>query len=200
MRTLTTTILTLAAMASHAATPHRPPSQAPFIPDMDMQTAKAYCDTAPIRDPEGIYLWPGQHGLVLLKACRQTGDAPIAYEIISIESSDILLSPGQVTGYLYPSPNPEDYHLYLYSDIGLDAVTSPRHMAATFDPMRQVFEFKGKKTKVSINPLTLIPHMRSLLRVKTEDPTKDIPDGLRRIYPAPAPTPANPSLPYPRYF
>ena len=183
-----------------AKTPHNIPDKAPIIPDMDLKAAKAYCDTTPIRDPEGIYIWPANGEVVLLTADTHTGNAPTAYKIINLESRDILLSPGQVTGFLFSSPTARDFHLYLYTDISAESVSSPQHMAATYDPSQQVFKFKNRKTKININPLSLIPHMRSLLRIKIEDPVSGIPDGLRRIYPAPHPTPDNPSLPYPRYF
>ena len=66
--------------------------------------------------------------------------------------------------------------------------------------MQQTFNFKERKTSVTFNPLALIPRMRSFLRINTNNPIKEIPGGLRRIYPVPNPTPNNPALPYPRYF
>ncbi len=196
------TLIALALLATLCLQAHNPqaPEKAPFIHGMDLQAARAYCDSMPIRDPEGIYVWSEKGAVVLLRACTHAGDIPSAYEIINLESADILLPPGQVTGYMYPSPTAEDFHLYIYGDIGKEGASSPRHMAATYEPMQQSFKFKGRKTSVSLNPLSLIPHLRSLLRIKTENPADAIPDGLRRIYPAPIPTPDNPAIPYPRYF
>lgn len=199
MRTAIIALALLAALSLRAHTP-QPPDKAPLIHGMDLQAAKAYCDSMPIRDPEGIYVWPEKGSLVLIRTCAHTGEIPSAYEIINLESADILLPPGQVTGYIYPSPTAEDFHLYIYGDIGRDGASSPKHMAATHEPMQQSFRFKGRKTSVTLNPLSLIPHLRSLLRIKTENPADAIPDGLRRIYPAPIPTHDNPAIPYPRYF
>lgn len=200
MRTLTAILIVILSALTLRANDHELPTQAPLIKGMDREAATAYCDSMPIRDPEGMYFWPEKGSVVLLRACRYKADTPVAYEIINLESPDILMPPGQVVGYLFSSSTAEDYHLYVYEHIDKEAVTSPRHMAATFEPMQQSFKFQGRKTSVSINPLSLIPHLRSLLRIKSENPVNDIPDGLRRIYPAPHPTPDNPSIPYPRYF
>lgn len=195
-------LIALALLAAINMLAHTPqvPDKAPFIRGMDLDAARAYCDSMPIRDPEGIYVWPEKGAIILLRACAHTGGIPSAYEMINLESADILMPPGQVTGYLYPSPAAEDYHLYLYGATDREGASSPRHLAATFEPMQQSFKFKGRKTSVSLNPLSLIPHLRSLMRVKTENPAAAIPDGLRRIYPAPIPTHDNPSIPYPRYY
>lgn len=200
-------MLSASAMTNNIASAQNIPPVAPTHRFIDYNRAMQYCDSTPMRGPEGIYIWPDNASTVLIRASEinnipgnHKASAPDSYEIIAIESADILIAPGQTLGYLIPSSDPEDYTIYLYSDISYDKVSKPKRKAAKFNPMRSTFHIKGPKLKVTFNPLTLIPRMRSLLRLKIENPLAEIPDGMRRLYPAPSPTPNNPSLPYPRYF
>lgn len=123
---------------------------------------------------------------------------PTEYEIINIESSDIMLQPGQVLAYLYPTASPDKFHAYVYENIGIRNLSRPKHKAADFNHRKQTIILQSKKRTFSINPLGLIPRMRSILRMRTEDPVTDLPQGLRLIYP-PAKAEQETIL-YPRYL
>lgn len=209
MRNLLSIISLLICVSAAQAQLPGPPAHAPFTPGITANAAKNYCDTVALRAPEGIYVWPEKGAVVLIRRCDEVSsrpnyssplDVPDAYSITAIETSDILIPPGTTLGYLYPSADAKSYHLYIYGKADESGLSVPRRMAAEFNPMQQTFNFKERKTSVTFNPLALIPRMRSFLRINTNNPIKEIPGGLRRIYPVPNPTPNNPALPYPRYF
>lgn len=197
MRTLIIALLiSLIAINIHGQS-HNIPETAPIVSSMSTESAKAYCDSAPLRDPEGIYIWPESNSLVLIRASSSRLHTSPAYEIIVLESDDILLEPGQTIGYLYASASPADYHLYIYKNISHVGISRPQHIAAEYDSRSRSFSFKQKKIKFSFNPLGLIPRVRSLLRISTDNPVNEIPRGLVCIYPA---VPSTSATSYPRYF
>lgn len=201
LRILTCLFLSLWCCAHAMAQKHNVPPQAPFIEGIDSRSAKAYCDSTPIRNPEGIYLWPEHDASVLLRAIKSAPHSPATgYEIINIESSDLRLEPGQVVGYMYSTPSAAEYHIYIYTDISLNGLSKPAHRAAKYDPTQGSIQIKGKKLKLNFNPLALIPRMRSLLRYQTTDPASDLPDGFIRLYPSTLPSPGTSASPYPRYY
>jgi len=202
-RTLFTIITFLTISLSAYAQNHDIPKQAPFIAGMDALAAKKYCDTAPIRDPEGIYLWPEHDATILIRARKHAGPTSrpnIGYEIITVDCSDLRFEPGQILGYIYPTPAANEYHLYLYDDISLKGAHKPKHHAAKYDTTHGSLQILRKKHKFTFNPLVLIPRMRSLLRYQTADPAADLPDGFLRLYPATIPSPGTSAAPYPRYY
>ena len=70
MRTLTAILIVILSALTLRANDHELPTQAPLIKGMDREAATAYCDSMPIRDPEGMYFWPEKGSVVLLRACR----------------------------------------------------------------------------------------------------------------------------------
>lgn len=181
------------SLAAAAGTP-TVPEHAPYHADMNYDAAKTYCDSAPLRGPEGIYSWPDAGALVLVRDASAPADASPHYEIVALQASDILMEPGQTVGYLYPTASEADYHLYLY-EVGDEGASSPRHLAARYDAGRHSFEFKDSKTRVRFNPFFFIPRVRSAVRVQRENPAADLPDGLRLVYPV-----AEAKAALPRYF
>lgn len=195
-------ICTIWLFAAHAAKPIVA-DRGGVTQGMDYDSAVHYCDSVPLRGPEGIYVWPDRGAIVLVRANSSNADmalTPGSYEIIALQCTDILIAPGQTLGYLFPSADAEEYTLHLYSHISESGLTVPKRYAAKYDPMQSSFRIKGRRMQLTVNPLALVPKLRSLLRLKIDNPLSDIPDGLRRLYPPPAPTPNNPSLPFPRYF
>ena len=194
-------VMGLAAFSGMGAEPYVPETGKVYTA-MTAQGARDYCDTNPIRDPEGIYLWHERGATVLVRKFHPAfaASGAVAYEIVALESPDILTPPGQVLGYLYPSASPEQYTLWLYTRQDAEGISAPKKMAATYAPIQCTLQFKGKHLKFDLNPLALIPRMRSFAGLSYDDPTSAIPSGLQRIYPAPTPSPGNPSLPYPRYL
>lgn len=193
-------LLTFLIPAMLGAADHNVPAVAPAYPGWTLDAAEAYCDSAAIRPPEGIYFWPEKGATVLVRTSRQKHNIPEEYEIICIEASDILLPPGLVLGYIFPSASAADFHAYIYDDIDADKAGKPRHKAAVYDRALQAIRFSSRKIHVSFNPLALIPRMRSFIRISRDDPTADIPDGLRRIYPEPPASLTSHQLLYPRYL
>lgn len=171
------------------------PAQGAVYRGMDMRAARAYCDSAPLHGPEGIYAWPEHDALVLVRAQSGRRTSP-TYEIITIEARDLLLAPGQVVGALTPTAAPDQWHLYLYSSINTQGLTKLKHQAAKYTASTGVFSFKAKNTRLSLNPLAIIPRLRSLLRLHPEDPVRELPEGLTRVYPLPA----APAVGFPLYF
>ena len=191
---LISALLTCAWLLSFGKTPEVPTSGRVYL-DMNMERATAYCDTAAIRGIEGIYLWADRDAVVLLRATRKMHSAATEYEIVNIESSDIMYAPGAVMGYLYPTGATDAFHAYLFDNIEPDKAVKPKHKSAKYTSSDHSIKFDGKQTKLSFNPLAIIPRVRSIMRIKQTDPLADLPDGLLLIYPV-----TNASLPFPRYL
>ncbi|MCM1320285.1 MAG: hypothetical protein NC217_07900 [Muribaculaceae bacterium] len=196
MRSVFIMLCTVLGLAIHAgATEPAVSSAGRLYSDMTMDGAVAYCDTAAIRGIEGVYLWADREAVVLIRSTRKLRSASVEYEIVNIESADIMYPPGAVMGYLYPTGSANDFHAYLFDSVGTDKARKPKHKAAKYNTSEQSIRFEGKQTKFTFNPLALIPRVRSILRIRQIDPMAELPDGLLLIYPV---SPA--SITYPRYL
>lgn len=198
IRFLSAIILALSALSLYADRTDVP-KLAPIIKGMDLQQAKSFCNSHPLRGPMGIYLWPDKSVLVLVRQAPAHNLASLHYELIVVESENILYQPGQVIGYLFPSSSPQDYTAVLYSKAGMEGLRIPKKSAAKYNESDQTFRFENRKTHFSVNPLALIPRLRSLVHIKTDNPLSEIPDGLQHVYPSSSSGKAN-TLTYPRYF
>ncbi|MCM1005239.1 MAG: hypothetical protein NC402_02960 [Prevotella sp.] len=177
---------------------HNVPSTARVYPNMDMAAARAYCDSTALRSPEGIYYWPDRNVVVLVRASHKMHGLATEFEAVAVESSDILLEPGAVLAYFYPTASPKEYHAYIYENVSSESISSPKHKSAKFSDENQTMLMEGKKLKFTFNPLALIPRMRSVFRLRQDNPVSELPNGLTRIYPPNTATAK--SLLFPRYL
>lgn len=167
---------------------------------LTLDDAKAWCDTVPIHYPEGIYSFPAQNSVILIKALRHNKSLPATmYELINIESYNILLAPGQVIGYIQATGDPTKYKLTLYSRITTDKLSKPKVYSAKYVSSQGAFTYEKPVRRISFNPLSLIPKLNRLLRITSHDPSDNIVDGFMRIYPEIIPSAANSPL-FPLYF
>lgn len=189
-------LMLLAVIPVFARKPAVPDSGKVYT-DISMKAAQTYCDSVALRGPEGIYVWPERNAVVLVRTSRNIKSAPTEYEIVNIESADIMCQPGAVLGFLFASGTTSDLHAFLYPDTDLDKSVKAQHVAAKYDVSDRSIRFIGKSWKFTYNPLALFPTVRSIFRIYRENPMKQIHDGLLRIYPQ---TGADASIIFPRYL
>lgn len=170
------------------------------IRPINLTQAQKWCDTTALHSLEGIYYFPSNECVVLIKANdRHPLLPPSCYHIINIESQNILIAPGQIIGYLFPTGDPAQFRLTLYSHITDGGLKKPRDYAARFSPQQAALTYDKPKTRIKFNPLALIPKLNRIIRISHDDPTNNIREGFIRIYPINTSSPLSAPM-LPRYF
>lgn len=175
-------------------------ASAPRLAPVTMKQAREWCDTTALHSLEGLYFFPAQGSVVLVKARDRNPLVPPAeYIIVNIESRNILISPGQVTGYLYPTGDPMRFRLTLYTRATDAGLKRPKNFAVKYQPQQATLTYEKPSTRFTFNPLALLPGLTRLLRLTHTDPAKNLAEGLVRIYPVNTASPLSAPL-LPRYF
>lgn len=194
-------LLSVATSLLFTATAHTTtPATAHRIKPINLTQAHKWCDTTALHSLEGVYYFPSYECLVLIKATdRHTILPPSSYHIINIESQNILIAPGQIIGYLYPTGDPTQFRLTLYTRITDNGLKKPREHAARFTPQQAALIYERPKTNIKLNPLVLIPKLNRFIRITHSDPINNLREGFIRIYPVNTSSPLSAPL-LPRYF
>lgn len=162
----------------------------------DMQAAQEYCDSAALRNVEGIWCLPDSETKVLIH--RISGKSE-HLEIIAVETDDASLSPGEIIGKLKPTHLPNRFQCTLYTEHDIMRLGSPKEFIATLSDSGYSLTLEQKHRRIYINPLGLLPHVWKILRIENSSPnTKFRQKGFSKIYPG---YDGNGSLPgIPRYL
>ncbi len=189
-------LMVFIAHSAHA----KVPAISQRIRPINLTQAQKWCDTTALHSLEGIYYFPSNECVVLIKANdRHPLLPPSCYHIINIESQNILIAPGQIIGYLFPTGDPAQFRLTLYSHITDGGLKKPRDYAARFSPQQAALTYDKSKTRIKFNPLALIPKLNRFIRISHDDPTNNIREGFIRIYPINTSSPLSAPM-LPRYF
>ncbi len=168
-------------MASQDAMGKRSEKYPPTI-TADPVAARAYCDKAPLMDPEGLWEYPEFNVQVLI--VRDDEDAS-SFGIWIIDSENCTLSPGDRLGTLSPSLKTGEFKLNIFTSVKNGKLCASKDALASFSEKDEAIFVDKFKIKFSFNPFGFLPsHLRRLFRLKTENPADKIKTGLKRIYPS----------------
>ncbi len=162
-------------------------------PVCDIEAAREVCDTLPLDNIEGIWLYPDDRVTVFI---RRLPDASFpempAYIITAIESSDCRIIPGEMMGRMTATPEASKYNVSLRTDKTPGRKNAHDECVATLSKEGDSMILSKEKSKfrlrMSLNPNSLLPTLwKSLLRFgisvgSGNDPKRPSP-GMIKVYP-----------------
>lgn len=152
----------------------------------DMGEAREYCINNPLARIEGIWEFPSDNTVVLIKE-NKTGRKQV-FELFVITTPDCRLHPGEKIGELTPSVDKNRYALSLYRSKRDGVLTDPGHCSALFNDKEGSIKIEKRKAKFSLNTriFRLLPEFwRLVSMIKVDDPESRLPEGMVRVFPAP---------------
>lgn len=158
----------------------------------DIDRAMEICDSLPLDNLEGIWVYPEDNVSVLILRTQTPADfVSQRYDISVVESSDCDINPGDIIGTMTSTADAKRFILELFTQRkGLNLV-KPRQCTATLDSegsvMKLTYSSSNFKFRFNLNPSVLLPSLwRSLFRVSSSSAgsqDKSI-RGMVRIYPS----------------
>ena len=96
--------------------------------DMTYDAVTARMSQTALHKIEGVWMFPGDGGLIAIERCADTSDGATEYVMAVVRSSNRLLMPGTVIGRLWPTAVRNTFKARLYTSSSADGVTltSPR--------------------------------------------------------------------------
>lgn len=160
----------------------------------DMAKAMEICDSIPLENPEGIWIYPDDNVIVLILKDKEKSQIALpVYNISVIKSNDVRLSPGDLIGSLQASVKPKKYLMTLMTERKKGILSRPSScMAELSDEGETILVNNDKdkfKLRFSINPRTLLPGLWKVVSLGASSSSsfpdsKAIPSGMIKIYPS----------------
>lgn len=129
----------------------------------DMVEAQEICNSLPLENIEGIWLYPDDNVSVLILHEEKTSNSHQMpkYVISVVESSDTRLSPGDVIGNLTSTPEERTYKIELATERKNELLLKPKSCLAKLSSDGDYFILKKQKTgikgRLSLNFTRLLP-------------------------------------------
>ena len=136
----------------------------------DIDAAKALCDSLPLQDPEGIWIYPQDDVTVLILRKPSLSNSRLEeYSITVIESSDVKLHPGDEIGTLSGTPERKKFEISLFTERKNALLLKPRTVMATLSDEGETMVLKKEKSKFNLrlvfNPYSLLPKTWRFIRM-----------------------------------
>lgn len=158
-------------------------ASSPMVCDIDM--AREICDNTPLDNVEGVWLYPDDHVTVLIIRDNDTGtQASQRYLIIAVESDDCSIKPGETIGWLETSADPRKLKMQLFTKRSNNILASPAECLATLSSDGESISVRGKKLKLKLNPMSLLPRFWRIARLNVDNPLDKLDPGMIKIYPS----------------
>jgi len=176
----------LAAVGAHADSQIRGDAaiKAEVAEIADMGMARDWCDRSMLQAVEGIWEFPADGTTVLI---RHSATMPRGYELIVVETPDTRLQPGNLIGTLRESASSSKFELELFRNHERGVLANPGKCLAEYVEADEALVITARKLSISMSPRWLLPSFWKSIRVSMKKPLNQLPKGLIRIYPKPAP-------------
>lgn len=169
----------ISVIVTQKAVAARPPESMEIC---DMQAALDYCMEAPLDRIEGIWEFPEDNTVVLIK---RNGTLRRQYDLIIISTPDCRLNPGEKIGIMTQSVDADKLQLSLFGTRRDGLLTDPGNCSAIFNDKEGTIRVEKGKIKIALNVSRFLPKFWRILSLfKISNPASKLPDGLVRIYPA----------------
>ncbi len=149
----------------------------------DLGMAMDYCRENPIDRIEGIYEFPEDNTVVLIR-CAEPRQR--MYELIVVSTPDCRLNPGEKIGEMNGTVDPDKFRLALFTSRKNGILSEPNDCTAQFDESDGALRIEKKKLKFSPRLSRFLPKFWRIISLFTiDDPTTKLPQGLIKIFPSP---------------
>lgn len=147
---------------------------------VDYGKAAEYCEHSQLTEPEGIWEFPDDETVVLIKRSpRATGK----FDIFVIETPDCRLHPGEKLGELERSADSSKFLLNLFTRRKTGVLTDSRTCMAELKENGDSFIMHPRKLRISLRTMWFLPRFWRSLRVHIDNPASSLPYGLIKRYP-----------------
>lgn len=159
----------------------------------DMDRAREICDSIPLDNIEGIWIYPADNVSVMVSRKEHTSGISFdEYEITIIESYDCNLIPGECIGSITASSDAKKYSIELFTERKGLSLLKPKKCMATLSNDCDVLTIHHNQSKfklrLNLNPSVLLPNLwKSVIRIGTTTSGKEsdyAPAGMIKIYPS----------------
>lgn len=150
------------------------------IAALDYGYAKDFCDHAELMQPEGIWEFPDDETMVLI---RRAPNSTSKFNIFIIETPDCRLQPGEKLGELQRSADSSKFRMTLYTKRKTGILTDSRNCSAELKENGDTFIMHPAKLKFSMRTMWFLPKFWRSLRFSIDNPASSLPYGLIRVYP-----------------
>lgn len=145
--------------------------------EMHIGNAVTYCDSHSLSAVEGIWRF-GEDDLIVL--IRESGFE--RYEMIVVDSNSSSLVPGMIFGELMRSGEDNKFKMTVYGRGGV--LKHNRVILATLNGNADMIGLHKGKIDFRVNLLGYLPYLSRMLRLRYDDPSRNLVPGLFKIYPS----------------
>lgn len=154
----------------------------------DIDAARQFCDEAPLSAVEGIWKFAETGNSVLI---ARDPDVDTKFIIRILETDDARLLPGDTLGDITMTPTARKFRLRLRIRSGLPSRFAD--CAATLTPQSDGLIIERPGIRLDVAPSFLLSSFWRIFRIRLQNPARDLPAGLIKVYPSPA---GNSTLPF----
>lgn len=135
----------------------------------DIDAAKDVCDSLPLDQAEGVWVFPDDNVVVLVRRLPEISMTALPeYEITVVATTDVRLHPGDVIGYMKASPKDGEYRATLFTRRKASILTGGEDCTATLNKDADRFILTGHSRRpslrVTFNPSQLMPKLWRMVR------------------------------------
>lgn len=145
-----------------------------------MSGARQYCDNTSIDRIEGIWEFSEDETTVLIKRNKSRRGT---YDIILLQSADCRFFPGDTVGSMRESVDKDKLRLRLRIEADKDPMTCSRECAAVFSEKDGTIKIDPIKLKLGMRTMWFLPKFWRSVKVNINVPSRELPVGIRRVYP-----------------
>ncbi|MDE5674454.1 MAG: hypothetical protein K2I16_09725 [Muribaculaceae bacterium] len=169
------------------------PAEARIPIAFDIDRAYEICDSLPLDNIEGIWLYPSDHVSVLvLRKEPLSATLLMEYEIRVLESYDSNLMPGECIGNISSTSDAKKFSVELFTERKGVNLLKPKTCTAILSNDCDVLTLRHSSLKyrlrLNLNPSALLPNLwKSIIRIGTSSSGKDsetLPNGMIKTYPS----------------
>lgn len=159
----------------------------------DIDRAIEICDSIPLDNLEGIWIYPEDNVTVLVLKNEKTDLSSLPeYEIRVVESPDCNVNPGECIGKITPTSDLKKFTIELQTERKGFDLSKPKTCIATLSANGDALTLRHSSSKLkfrfNLNPSILLPRLwRRMIRIGTSSSGKEsdnVPEGMIKIYPS----------------
>lgn len=149
----------------------------------DITSAMEFCDNELISDPEGIWEFPDDETVVMIRRSQWNRHS---FDIILLTTPDCRLHGGDIIGYAERNAEQRKFKVKLFTQLKHDFLSDPGECLGELNSDGTAFLFQPKKYKISfsVRGFSILPKFWRLINISVKNPLDNLKRGMVKIYPA----------------
>lgn len=162
------------------------------VAPIDITEAKELCDELPLQPVEGLWDFPDENMTVMVMRGEDASGntSAVRYAVTVVETPDVRLIPGDTIGWIEASVDPKLFRMTLYTRKNLSTLMQPANILARIADDDRALQLKVEKWSLKLSRISFLPSFWRSIKLQHDDPLKQLPVGMRRVYPLPEQLPS----------